>query len=66
MASGICPYCSSVIERVAFETIPADGPKGKNVRALALRCPGCNTILGVTLHPMALAAMGKPQNQSTN
>jgi hypothetical protein len=66
MASGICPYCSNVIERLAFETVPADGPKGKNVRALALRCPGCNTILSVTLHPMALAAMVRPAKQGSD
>jgi uncharacterized protein with PIN domain len=66
MADGICPYCSGVVERLALETIRADGPKRKNVRALALRCPSCNTILGVTLHPMALAAMSKPQDQSAD
>jgi uncharacterized protein with PIN domain len=64
MADALCPYCSGMIERLAFETIPADGPKGKKVRALALRCPSCNTILSVTLHPMALAAMSRPRNQS--
>ena len=56
MANGVCPYCSATGDQV-FETIPADGPKRKNIRALALRCPTCNTVLSVGLHPVALASM---------
>jgi hypothetical protein len=61
MATGICPYCKESVDRVSFETIRADGPKRQGLRALAMLCPGCNSILGVTLHPMALAAMAVRQ-----
>jgi uncharacterized protein with PIN domain len=60
MTTGICPYCKESVERITFETIQADGPK-RRVRALALLCPSCDTILGMTLHPKALAAMVVPQ-----
>ena len=62
MAKGICPYCSDAVDRLAFEIIRADGPKRKNIRALALRCPSCNTILGVTLHPVFLASLTTQPN----
>ena len=62
MAKGICPYCSDAVDRLAFESIRADGPIRKNLRALALRCPSCNTILGVSLHPVALASMATQPN----
>jgi uncharacterized protein with PIN domain len=63
MATGRCPYCKEPVERISFETIQADGPKRQGLRALAMRCPGCDSILGVTLHPMALAAMAVPPNK---
>jgi uncharacterized protein with PIN domain len=64
MATGICPYCKESLERISFETIRADGPKRQDLRALAMLCPDCNSILGVTLHPMALARMAVPQKKA--
>jgi hypothetical protein len=65
MATGICPYCKQLVERITFETIRADGPVRKGVRALAILCSSCNAILGMTLHPMALAAMVTPRGRVT-
>jgi hypothetical protein len=42
----------------------AVGPRGKDIRALAMLCPSCNKILSVNLHPVALAAMAAPQRRS--
>jgi hypothetical protein len=61
MTIGICPHCEQPVERITFETIRADGPVRKNLRTLSMLCPNCNAILGMTLHPMALAAMAAPQ-----
>jgi hypothetical protein len=61
MTIGICPHCEQPVGRITFETIQADGPVRKNIRALSMLCPSCNAILGITLHPKALAAMAVPQ-----
>lgn len=60
MAAGLCPHCSESVERITLEPITAVGPKGGEIRALALICPSCTKILSVNLHPMALAAMAAP------
>jgi len=64
MATGICPHCSETVDRIVLEPSVAVGPRGKDIRALAMLCPNCNKILSVNLHPMALAAMSAPQKRS--
>jgi uncharacterized protein with PIN domain len=60
MTVASCPHCSESVARITLEPITAVGPKGGEIRALALVCPSCTKILSVSLHPKASAAMAAP------
>jgi hypothetical protein len=54
---GKCPKCTGTVEQCAVTQIPAKNPStGALFNGVALCCPRCATVLGVSIDPTAVAA----------
>jgi hypothetical protein len=53
---GKCPGCKAIVNNVRIEGIDGkENPFGSNGwRCVSYCCPGCNTVLGVQIDPVAL------------
>lgn len=52
---GKCPKCEQSVSRLDISTPDAHNAAGKTFNAVTYLCPNCQTVLGASLDPVAVA-----------
>lgn len=52
--TGKCPHCNQVLQKVRFEHLPIHQHDEKKWIGASLVCPFCQSILNVSVDPIAL------------
>ena len=52
--TGKCPHCNQILQKVRFEHLPIHQHEEKKWIGASLVCPFCQSILSVSVDPIAL------------
>lgn len=56
MGPGKCPKCENLVTRINLHGVQASVPFGTVWNSITYNCPSCNTVLGVSIDPIAIKA----------
>ena len=54
--AGICPSCKGLVTQARCEGLDVNVPGGVSWKGISLQCPHCNTVLSVSIDPIAIKA----------
>jgi hypothetical protein len=51
---GKCPNCGNLVSQVSIDGVEGRLSMGQSFNMLTYNCPGCQTVLGVQMDPIAV------------
>lgn len=54
MFAGKCPKCEKAVTRANLHALEVGAPMGANWKGISYNCPSCNTVLSVSIDPIAI------------